>query len=383
MARAVAYLTDPLHQRRAIGVLAGADPAARQLVVATIPQLADEVVADVVEHVLGPAGDHDAVIATCLVPPRASIVRRAGYLALSPDVDVRAVRDHLADDIALVSTVVAARRDLGDAVPVVAAALEQELALARRSIYAALGLEYGPQRLADIEMLVRTGSEDDRANAIEALDVLLAADHRRTLIAALEPIDAAEAVTSLADLPPPRPVPDCLRALAADHRLTPWTRRVASASLTPALTTSLADPDGVTDMDPTTASVLALARIDIFSTLSYGSLLELAEVVQTRTVAPGTRVIEVGSLGRELYAITSGTVEVCTPEGTTSRLDEGTVFGELAILDPSPRSAAVTAVTEVDLLVVSSATVLALAERRPAVMTEIARVLARRLRAHT
>ena len=123
--------------------------------------------------------------------------------------------------------------------------------------------------------------------------------------------------------------------------------------------------------------MLALARIDIFSTLSYGSLLELAEAgPDPHRRRLGRRVIEVGSLGRELYAITSGTVEVCTPEGTTSRLDEGTVFGELAILDPSPRSATVTAVTEVDLLVVSSATVLALADRRPAVMTEIARVLA-------
>ena len=37
-----------------------------------------------------------------------------------------------------------------------------------------------------------------------------------------------------------------------------------------------------------------------------------------------------------------------------SRLDEGTVFGELALLDPAPRSATVTAVTEVELLVVAA-----------------------------
>ena len=46
-------------------------------------------------------------------------------------------------------------------------------------------------------------------------------------------------------------------------------------------------------MDPTTARVLALAGIDIFSTLSYGSLLELAEGVQSLTVAPGATVIDV------------------------------------------------------------------------------------------
>jgi len=226
---------------------------------------------------------------------------------------------------------------------------------------------------------VRTGSEDDRANAIEALDVLLAGDHRRTLVAALEPVDAADAAASLAGLPAPRPVADWMQSLATDRRLTPWTRRVAGG----VLNTSLTRSDGCTDMDPTTARVLALAGIDIFSTLSYSSLLELAEGVQSLTVDPGATVIDVGSLGRELYAITRGTVEVRTADGATSRLDEGTVFGELAILDPAPRSATVTAVTEVDLLVVPRATVLALADRRPEVMSEVARVLARRLRART
>ncbi len=376
-ARAVDCLAEPLHRRRAIAVLAGADAAARQLAVAALPQLPDEVVADVVEHVLAPAGDHDGVVAQCLAPHAASVVRRAGYLALAGDHRSVPIRDHLADDLALVAMLVAAGRDLGNAEPVVTAALEQEFLLARRSIYAALGVEYDSTRLADIETLVRTGSEDDRANAIEALDVLLAADHRRTVVAALEPVDAADAVASLAGLPPSRPVADWMQSLATDRRLTPWTRRVAGGGRDTSLTRS----DGCTDMDPITARVLALAGIDIFSTLSYGSLLELAEGVQSQTVDPGATVIDVGSLGRELYAITRGTVEVRTADGATSLLEEGTVFGELAILDPAPRSATVTAVTEVDLLVVPRATVLALADRRPEVMSEIARVLARRLRA--
>ncbi len=281
-ARAVACLADPLHRRRALAVLAGADAAARQLAVEALPQLPDDVVADVVEHVLAPAGDHHEVVARCLVPDAASVVRRAGYLALTGDHSGVPIRDHLADDLALISTLVAAVRDLDDADPVVAAAIEQEFMLARRSIYAALGVEYDPQRLADIETLVRTGSDDDRANAIEALDVLLASDHRRTLVAALEPVDAADAAASLAGLPPPRPVADWMQSLATDRRLTPWTRRVAGG----ALDTSPTRSDGCTDMDPTTARVLALAGIDIFSTLSYGSLLELAEGVQSQTVDP-------------------------------------------------------------------------------------------------
>ena len=136
-------------------------------------------------------------------------------------------------------------------------------------------------------------------------------------------------------------------------------------------------------MDPTIARVLSLRTIDIFSTLSYETLAELAGLVRTHLAAPGDVIIESGSVGRDLYALVRGDVEVTTDDGHVSRLSEGTVFGELAILDPAPRSATVVAVTDVELLVVSRATLLALADRRPTVMSEIARVLARRLRAAT
>jgi CRP-like cAMP-binding protein len=133
-------------------------------------------------------------------------------------------------------------------------------------------------------------------------------------------------------------------------------------------------------MDPTIERVLALRRVDIFATLSYDSLVELAGLVRTRTEPAGAVLVAAGSVGYELYAITSGAVEVRGSGGTLTRLEAGTVFGELAVVDPAPRSATVVAVTPVELLVVPRSTVLALADRRPAVMAEIARVLARRLR---
>ena len=133
-------------------------------------------------------------------------------------------------------------------------------------------------------------------------------------------------------------------------------------------------------MSDTLNRVIALKRVDIFSTLTYELLVELAEVVEERFAAAGDDVITAGELGEELFALIDGEVEVA---GSGAVLAGGTVFGELAVLDPAPRSATVTARTDSSMLVLRRSMLLALAERHPTVMAEIARVLAIRLRSTT
>ena len=133
-------------------------------------------------------------------------------------------------------------------------------------------------------------------------------------------------------------------------------------------------------MSDTLDRVIALKRVDIFSTLTYELLVELAEVVDERSAAVGDVVITEGELGEELFALIEGEVEVA---GSGAVLSSGTVFGELAVLDPAPRSATVTATADSSMLVLRRTVLLALAERHPTVMAEIARVLAIRLRSTT
>ena len=125
--------------------------------------------------------------------------------------------------------------------------------------------------------------------------------------------------------------------------------------------------------------VVALKGVDIFSTLPYPLLAELAELVTESTFAPGAVIIAEGDLDQDLYALTSGEVVVTSSSAADVTLSAGTVFGELAVLNPGPRSATVTAVGEATMLVLSRPTLLALTDRHPAVMAEIARVLAERL----
>jgi hypothetical protein len=367
---------DPALRRSAVRALATAGPqtavAAGDDLMARLPH---EAAADVLRNVLGPHLDIDGIVSRSLSTTSPSVLRRAGYEVLGQMPGPVSIRAYLAEDLELLRCLASSYRDLGDAVPVVRSALREEFELARSSIYAALAVEYGTRRLRDVQTLVRTGDDDDRANAIEVLDVMLAADHRRTVIAALEPADIADVGSAVVDTSRQSSPEEQLQAMRDDPRLTRWTRRVVDDHLD-----NQSRVNGGSTMDPTIERVLALRRIDIFSTLSYESLVELAGLIHARCEPAGAVIIEAGAVGHELYAITSGVVEVRGATGQVRRLEEGTVFGELAVLDPAPRSATVVAVTPVEFLVVPRATVLALADRRPAVMAEITRVLARRLR---
>jgi NADH dehydrogenase len=74
---------------------------------------------------------------------------------------------------------------------------------------------------------------------------------------------------------------------------------------------------------------------------------------------PGEIIINKDEIGRELFIIRSGEVEVFqpglaqSPETVITRLQSGEVFGEKALLEDLPRGASVRAKTAVDVLVMS------------------------------
>ncbi|MDV7339589.1 HlyD family type I secretion periplasmic adaptor subunit [Terasakiella sp. A23] len=70
-----------------------------------------------------------------------------------------------------------------------------------------------------------------------------------------------------------------------------------------------------------------------------------------RRYAAGDFIFQEGEVGSYAYVIVSGEVEVCKLSGgkfiTLKKLEEGTLFGEMALIDKSPRSASARAATDV------------------------------------
>jgi len=108
-----------------------------------------------------------------------------------------------------------------------------------------------------------------------------------------------------------------------------------------------------TDLIVTEAEQLsALAEIPLrllapFASLTAEELAELASRLERRTFSPGEFVFHEGAPGDELFVIAMGSASVRRAEGPRSHrlvtFGEGTVFGELALLDAKPRSASVQA----------------------------------------
>lgn len=131
----------------------------------------------------------------------------------------------------------------------------------------------------------------------------------------------------------------------------------------------------------TIEKVLALKKVGLFELIAEEDLIEVAYIAEEVHAAAGERVIAEGELGTSMYAIVEGCVRVHSRGREIARLGPGEVVGELATLDPEPRSAEVTAVEETLLLRIEGAALTNLMSEQASVATSIIAVLCRRLRA--
>lgn len=375
---------NPELRRSAIGALGRVDGPVSALVAEHLPDMTTDLQTQVLTSVPVDAQAHTA-IQRLLASPTPSTLRRAAYDALCPLPGAPEGFDAehpVAMDLACADDAAQMRRELGAGFGALNAAMREEFALAQRAILGGLRLGTRAGRVDDIELLLDGDDEDDRANAVEALDVTIEGQLRRRIVDTLECLDVADA-GALGPEPTAAFARSRLAEVAGDPRWQPWTRTVAAE----ALDAIEALPDNETlyrETIPVTAltsTVLTLKSVDIFSTLPHDVLAQLAELGDRRSFGAGETIIERDTMGDDLYVLLAGEADVTTATEATHRLSERTVFGELAILDPGPRSATVVAATGVDVLVVDRRTLLTLTERRPSVMADIARVLARRLRA--
>ena len=99
-----------------------------------------------------------------------------------------------------------------------------------------------------------------------------------------------------------------------------------------------------------------LARVDLFSGLEKKDLQVLTSACQERNYKAGATLIRQGDTGVGLYVIISGTVRITqanNPDRAEVELGtagQGSVLGEMSLLDDLPRSATVTAVDDVTAL---------------------------------
>ena len=102
-----------------------------------------------------------------------------------------------------------------------------------------------------------------------------------------------------------------------------------------------------------------------------------------KDVPAGTVIFEEGASGAEMFGVVEGEVEVRLPNGAVRKLGPDDTFGEMAIVDSSPRSGTVVAVTDTKLAVINRNTFLFLVQETPMFALQVMSTIAERLRAET
>jgi CRP/FNR family transcriptional regulator, cyclic AMP receptor protein len=128
------------------------------------------------------------------------------------------------------------------------------------------------------------------------------------------------------------------------------------------------------------AKVRLLSGVSLFSACSRGELGRIASLVDQLEVPKGKVLAREGDPGWEFFVVCEGRAEVTKRGRTVSSLGRGSFFGEMSLLDEGPRSATVTAETEMQLLVLTSRSFSALIAENPAVSRKLLRGMAERLR---
>jgi CRP-like cAMP-binding protein len=134
------------------------------------------------------------------------------------------------------------------------------------------------------------------------------------------------------------------------------------------------------------ASVFTLLRdIPLFDGLSSGELSKVKTILHRREYEPDEVLFHQGNPGVGMYIIQEGTIAIIdeTTGGTLAELSDGDFFGELALLNETPRSATAVAQTESVLYGLFRPDLLGLVERDPSlgvqILLRMSRVISERL----
>jgi CRP/FNR family transcriptional regulator, cyclic AMP receptor protein len=123
-----------------------------------------------------------------------------------------------------------------------------------------------------------------------------------------------------------------------------------------------------------------LQSISLFSGSSTEVLLELADKLEVESAQPGDLIVRQGEMGSCMYVVIDGKVRIHEGERTLNYLGRGDFFGEMAVLDPMPRSTTVTAIEVTRLYRLEREAVVEVMIKQPEIAQGVIRTLCRRLR---
>jgi CRP/FNR family transcriptional regulator, cyclic AMP receptor protein len=119
--------------------------------------------------------------------------------------------------------------------------------------------------------------------------------------------------------------------------------------------------------------------VPLFSKLKKKELEEVAHIADELDLPKGKVMAEEGDRGREFFVLLEGEADVTKGDTSINTMREGDFFGEIALVTEMPRTASVTATTDVRVLVITERDFRGLLKHSPEVGRGVAEALAERI----
>ena len=147
-----------------------------------------------------------------------------------------------------------------------------------------------------------------------------------------------------------------------------------------AITTGKSRSEATAPIPPQRDPVASLQRVKLFADMDRRQAEQIARLLKLRPFAKGETVIMEGSGGAAFFLIESGEATVSKKGIQVATLGPGDCFGELALIDGGPRSATVTAATDLVCYGLTFWEFRPLIERNSGIAWKLLQALAKRLR---
>jgi CRP/FNR family cyclic AMP-dependent transcriptional regulator len=122
-----------------------------------------------------------------------------------------------------------------------------------------------------------------------------------------------------------------------------------------------------------------IKKVPLFSKLSKKELEAVAQIADELDLPAGKVMATEGDRGREFFVLLEGTADVTKGNRRINTMRDGDFFGEIALVARVPRTATVTATSDVRVLVINERDFSALLKSSPEVSRGVAEVLVERV----
>ena len=288
--------------------------------------------------------------------------------------DLSAIQHIVKVEVAEVAWVSAVQVDLGntDETALLLAALDQFQVQVRDRVLLLLSFVLDGDSIRRVREALTRGVAMQISYALEIMDVQLPIEWKKMVMPLLENLSPQERTEHLNLLFPQtkRSRAERLQEIIENKNLPDWVRACAMHTA----------EEGDTAMLSTVEKVLILKTVPLFGQTPDNVLADVADLLDEVDVPENETIFQQGDVGNSLYVILDGKVRVHDGERLLNYLGERDVFGEMALLDPEPRLASVTAVEETRLFRLDQNPFYEVMAERPEVAAGIIHVLTGHLR---